>query len=159
LARRFTLWLAPIALYRVVKYRRNYDGASLVLYMTSVLFFAPLFLSADPMIAVSSWAAAHGLQYLVFLVFHAGSRTRPTLAGLLPIASPIAVGYVGYLLWNTYPQWANEPLARIGAATVVAINLAHYWVDMFLWHLPERRRWLTEHHAFLVGSPKPMPAE
>jgi hypothetical protein len=63
-------------------------------------------------------------------------------------------------LWNTYPQWGNETLARLGAAAVVAINLAHYWVDMFLWRfqIPERRRWLTEHYSFLVGSPKPAPA-
>jgi hypothetical protein len=153
--------LAPLALYHAVKHRSNYDAPSLVLYLTSVLFFAPLFLTADPLIAVSSWAVAHGLQYLVFLVYHAGSRTRTTLAGLIPIASLTLVVYVGYLLWNTYPQWGNETLARIGAAAVIAINLAHYWVDMFLWRFQtqERRRWLMEHYAFLAGSPKSVPAE
>jgi hypothetical protein len=67
-----------------------------VLYLASVMFFVPLFLTADPLIAVSSWAVAHGLQYLVFLVFHAGSRTRMALVGLIPLGSLIVVAYIGY---------------------------------------------------------------
>jgi hypothetical protein len=145
--------LVPVALYHVLRARENYDIPSLALYLVSVLFFVPLFLTADPLIAVSSWATAHGLQYLVFLVFHAGSRTRATFTGILPVVTLVVVAYVGYLLWNTYPSWAPEWLARVGAATVLAINLAHYWVDMFLWRFqtPERRKWLTEHYAFLVA--------
>ena len=75
--------LVPLAVYHAFKERSNYDAASLVLYLTSVMFFAPLFLTADPLIAVSSWAVAHGLQYLIFLTVHAGSRTRATLTGLI----------------------------------------------------------------------------
>jgi hypothetical protein len=153
--------LIPLAVYHAFKERSNYDAPSLVLYLTSVMFFVPLFLTADPLIAVSSWAAAHGLQYLIFLAVHAGSRTRATIAGLIPVATLIVVAYVGYLLWNTYPQWGNEALARIGAAAVVAINLAHYWVDMFLWKFqtPERRKWLLEHYAFLAtGARRPASA-
>jgi hypothetical protein len=149
--------LVPVAVYHAFKERRKYDAPSLVLYLTSVIFFAPLFLTADPLIAVSSWAVAHGLQYLIFLAVHAGSRTRATLTGLIPIATLIVVAYVGYLLWNTYPEWGNETLVRIGAAAVVAINLAHYWVDMFLWKFqtPERRKWLLAHYAFLATGRRP----
>jgi hypothetical protein len=149
--------LVPLAVYHTFKERSSYDAPSLVLYLASVMFFAPLFLTADPLIAVSSWAVAHGLQYLIFLAVHAGSRTRATLTGLIPVATLIVVAYVGYLLWNTYPQWGNETLARIGAAAVVAINLAHYWVDMFLWkfHTPERRKWLLAHYVFLATGRRP----
>jgi hypothetical protein len=103
---------------------------------------------------------AHGLQYLIFLAVHAGSRTRATLAGLIPVATLIVVVYLGYLLWNTYPQWENETLARIGAAAVVAVNLAHYWVDMFLWKFqtPERRKWLLTHYPFLATGRRPVSA-
>ena len=152
--------LVPLAVYHAFKERSNYDAPSLMLYLTSVMFFVPLFLTADPLIAVSSWAVAHGLQYLIFLAVHAGSRTRATIAGLMPVATLIVVVYVGYLLWNTYPQWGNETLARIGAAAVVAINLAHYWVDMFLWKFqtPERRKWLFAHYAFLATARRPASA-
>jgi hypothetical protein len=152
--------LTPIAVYHAFKKRSHYDSPSLVLYLTSVLFFAPLFLSADPLIAISSWTVAHGLQYLIFLAVHAGSRTRATLAGLIPVVTLIVVACVGYLLWNTYPQWGNETLARVGAAAVVAINLAHYWVDMFLWKFqtPERRKWLLTHYAFLASGARPVSA-
>jgi hypothetical protein len=79
---------------------------------------------------------------------------------LIPVATLIVVAYIGYLLWNTYPQWGNETLARIAAAAVVAINLAHYWVDMFLWKFqtPERRKWLLAHYVFLAPGRRPASA-
>src|SRR5262249_42933025 len=124
--------------------------------LTSVLFFVPLFVTADPLIAVSSWAVAHGLQYLVFLAFHAGGKTRPSVGGMLPMAILFAAAGAGYVLWDMHPAWGPH-LARLGASAVLAINLAHYWVDMFLWRFrtPERRQWLAEGYPFLGGRPAP----
>jgi len=147
--------LIPIALVHTWRNRQRYDPPSLALYLTSVLFFVPLFVTADPLIAVSSWAVAHGLQYLVFLAFHAGGRTRPSVGGMVPIATLLVAAGAGYMLWNMHPAWGPQ-LARIGASTVLAINLAHYWVDMFLWRFrtPERRRWLADGFPFLAGAPR-----
>jgi len=156
------LWYAGAAIYvalvvttagYVVMHRHQYDSVTLPLYLASVFFFVPMFITNDPLIAISSWAVAHGLQYLVFLAFHAGVRVRPSLSGVLPPIVLIAIAYVGYLLWNTYPFW-GEQLARIGFAAVLAINLAHYWVDMFMWRFrtPERRKWLAEAYPFLAGA-------
>jgi hypothetical protein len=155
------LWYAGAAIYIAVIpaaliylwiNRARYDAPTLALYVTSIGFFVPMFLATDPLIAVSSWATAHGLQYLVFLTFHAGSQTRPSLGGIIPPIALIAMAGTGYLLWNTHPQW-NEQLARIGFAAVLSINLAHYWVDMFMWRFrtPERRKWLAESYPFLAG--------
>jgi hypothetical protein len=51
-------------------------------------------------------------------------------------------------------------VARVAIATVAALTLAHYWVDMFLWRFrtPERRKWLAENYPFLVGGPSAVPA-
>ena len=100
--------LVPTALTYAIVNRAQFDVGSFLLYLTSVLFFAPLFLASDPMIAVASWAVAHGLQYLVFLAFHAGGLTRPTLRGILPPVALIAAAGAGYLLWNTYPSWGGS---------------------------------------------------
>lgn len=151
--------LAPAALVHVWRNRADYDPATLLLYLASVLFFAPLFLTADPLIAISTWAVAHGLQYLVFLAFHAGAKTRPSIGGIVPPLALIAAATAGYLLWNTYPQWGDQ-LARIGFAALLAINLAHYWIDMFMWRFrtPERRKWLAESYPFLAGPAAGRPA-
>jgi hypothetical protein len=75
----------------------------------------------------------------------------------VPGAVLLAAATAGYFLWNTYPSWSPSWLARVGGAAVVAITLAHYWVDMFLWRFqtPERRAWLYRHYSFLAGGPPP----
>lgn len=147
--------LIPIVLHRLWTARRNYDVPSALLYLSGVLFFLTLFLTSNPALAVGAWATAHGLQYQLFLIFHAKSRVRATAAGLLPPLVLLIAATAGYFLWNTYPSWSPLWLARVGAAAVVAINLAHYWVDMFLWRFqtPERRAWLREHYSFLGAAP------
>jgi hypothetical protein len=154
--------IVPITLAYIWLNWNQYDAATLLLYLAGVLFFVPMFLTADSLIAISSWAVAHGLQYLVFLAFHAGAKTRPSLSGILPPVILIAMAGAGYLIWNTYPSW-GEQLAKVGFAAVLAINLAHYWVDMFMWRFrtPERRKWLAESYPFLTGptapaAPKPV---
>src|SRR5262245_3175827 len=156
--------LIPLVLVRIWQKRQNYDATSLALYLASVLFFLPLFITVDPLIAVASWAMAHGLQYLVFLAFHAGNRLRANLFGVLPtVLLTIAAG-AGYLIWTQSADiqiqgWGGPMVARIAIATVAALTLAHYWVDMFLWRFrtPERRKWLAENYPFLVGAPSAAP--
>lgn len=147
--------LIPVVLHHVWKKRNNYDFASLVLYLSSVLFFLSLFVTSNPVLAVATWATAHGCQYELFIVFHAKSRIRATLAGLAPAAVLLVVVIAGRFLWTTYPEWSPSWLAHVAGAAVVAITLAHYWVDMFLWRFqtPERRAWLYRHYSFLAGAP------
>jgi hypothetical protein len=147
--------LIPIVFYHIWNSRENYDLPSAFLYLSGVLFFLSLFLTTNPVLAVGAWSMAHGLQYQLFLIFHAKSRMRTTVAGLLPGVVLILAATAGYLLWTTYPSWSPLWLARTGGAAVVGINLAHYWVDMFLWRFqtPERRAWLREHYSFLGGVP------
>jgi hypothetical protein len=148
--------LIPVVLHHVWKERRAYDLPSLVLYLSSVLFFLSLFVTANPMFS-GNWAIAHGAQYELFVVFHAKSRMRATLAGLIPGVVLLVVAVAGKFLWTTYPSWSPSWLAHAGGAAVIAITLAHYWVDMFLWRFqtPERRAWLYRHYSFLAGSTAP----
>jgi hypothetical protein len=161
--------LIPVVLGRVWLHREKYDLPCLLLYLASVAFFLPLFLTGDPLIAVGSWTTAHGLQYLVFLSSHAMRQSRPALSGLVPIAVFLAAAGTGYAIWMGAAQaqiegWVGPVFMRAAAGTVLALTLAHYWVDMFLWRFrtQERRQWLTEGYPFLVSPAaadrRPIPA-
>lgn len=149
--------LVPIAGVGLWLRRNEYDLASLTSYLASVGFFLPLYLSRDPLIAVASWTTAHGLQYLVFLGSHAAGRARWTLVGLLPIVLFLCCAGAGYGIWTAsagFRSLESPFVAKLAIATTIALTLAHYWVDMFIWRFSslERRRWLTSSYAFLGQS-------
>jgi hypothetical protein len=151
--------LIPLVLARIWSRRSQYDLCSLVLYLASVFFFLPLFITSDPLIAVTSWTTAHGLQYLVFLGFHAGRTARKGLFGWVSVAILLGAGGAGYIIWQAAATaqidgWIGPGFMRAAAAVVLALTLAHYWVDMFLWRFrnAERRRWLTDGYPFLVRT-------
>lgn len=92
-------FLIPIVLYHIWKTRAGYDAVSALLYLCSVLFFLTLFIVPNSPLAIGAWATAHGLQYQLFLAFHAKSRMR-TAAGLWPGAALLLTAVAGYFLWT-----------------------------------------------------------
>lgn len=166
-------WYAGAAIYAILvpvvavgcwQRRRDYDLPSLLTYLASVLFFLPMYVAANSVLAMQSWAIAHGLQYLVFLGYHASGRTRWALLGLLPLALFAGCAGAGYVVWNeaaVVQSWSSPLLAKGAVATLTAITLAHYWVDMFVWRFrsSERRRWLAASYPFLAAAaPAVVPA-
>jgi hypothetical protein len=64
-----------VMLRNLVAHRSRYTPLNATLYMLTVAFFGPMYLSTDPVFAFTSYAVAHGLQYLGFLGYHAAGRT------------------------------------------------------------------------------------
>ncbi|HZY51754.1 MAG TPA: hypothetical protein VFE73_00865 [Reyranella sp.] len=161
------LWLVGAALYivlipavavHVIRRRRSFPFWLLANYLACVFFFLPIYLSTDPIFLVTSWTVAHGIQYLAILAFHAGEAGRlqrgaRALGPLLAFGVSLAIG-VG--LWLAADREAQDPsstLAKLLLATTIALTLAHYWIDQFLWRLrsPTRRAWLARSFSFLSG--------
>jgi hypothetical protein len=107
---------------------------------------------------------SHGLQYLVMLAFHAGGAVqgeqgermlRPAVT--FGVSLPTGVG-----LWLAADRRAgvtDETMAKALFAVIMALTLAHYRIDAFLWRFrtPARRAWLVRSYPFLGGSAGPAP--
>ncbi len=117
------------------------------------VFLLPIFLTNNALFSFAAWTVAHGLQYVVFLAFHAGAKPRPVISLAFLLTTVVA----GYAIWQFcgHIQNGSDVFAiKVAVATITAITLVHYWVDQFLWRFnsPERRKWLATSYPFLVQS-------
>jgi hypothetical protein len=145
--------LVPLTLWYVWTHRAAYDVWTALTYLASVFFFLPIFLTKNALFSFAAWTVAHGLQYVVFLAFHAGAKPRPVISLAFLLATVVA----GYVIWQFcgHIQNGSDLFAiKAAVATITAITLVHYWVDQFLWRFnsPERRKWLATNYPFLVQS-------
>jgi hypothetical protein len=163
------LWYLGIALYAVVvplsvlhlvRNRHGHGWWSAVIYLGCVGFFLPTYLSDNALFLVTSWTVAHGVQYLVMLAFHAygASRRREGARALMPglaFGLSLAGGVGLWLAADRLAPTADSPVAKLVIATTIALTLAHYWIDQFLWRLgnPARRAWLGRSFPFLSPCP------
>lgn len=149
--------LVAAAAYHAVINLRQWPRYAL-LYFVSVAFFLPIYLSNDILIAFVSYAVAHGLQYLVFLGFHAGGRSVSRATLILATAALLVAIASGYAIWNHIGSvvalaWDKEQTVRIVAGMLWGLTIAHFWFDQSLWKLrvPSRRDWMRERYAFLFS--------
>jgi hypothetical protein len=145
--------LVPTSLYYAYRYRSKFEPYTLATYLASVFFYLPIFVSTNPLFTLTVWTVAHGLQYIVFLGFHAAGKPKPVPSVVFLAVSVLA----GYLIWKLCGrmQAGNDADAtKIAVATLSALTLVHYWVDQFLWkfNTPARRVWLAQHYSFLVPA-------
>ena len=75
----------------LVRYLRSYTPLSATIYLCAVSFFLPMYF--EPGFTLPHYAAGHGLQYMVFLAFHAVAmsnlgkpRTSEETASRIPVA-------------------------------------------------------------------------
>ncbi|MEQ8665914.1 MAG: hypothetical protein RIC16_09325 [Rhodospirillales bacterium] len=85
------------ALIYMARYRRTYTRRTALTYFCSVAFFAPLHFYPDGLHA--SFPAGHGLQYMIFLAYHAMARmhARPPDNG--DSAAEMPVGVRRHVIW------------------------------------------------------------
>src|SRR5690349_5878817 len=111
----------------------------------------------DPLLS-QLWLVGAAL-YIVLIpavavhVIRRRQRGARALGPLLAFGVSLAIG-VG--LWLAADREAQDPsstLAKLLLATTIALTLAHYWIDQFLWRLrsPTRRAWLARSFSFLSG--------
>lgn len=149
--------LIPLSLYYLVTNWRRHEPFALVIFLGCVFFFLPTYLSADPLLVLVAWAVAHGLQYVLILGLHAAGRAtgqpeRGIALGPLLLFTLVVIG--GVLLWRYSGRLqldGDDTQVRLAVSAIVAITLAHYWIERYLWKFssPERRAWLEQSFRFL----------
>ena len=174
--------ISVVVAMHVVSNRRRYQMASLATYLISVYFFAPV-MASPWFLAAATYA--HGMQYLVFLGYHAAgdarlkaeaNRTGGTSAAVRPFAPfarmAVLVPFLILVTWTfaghvfgrtVHTQDLGLAVSPTGGlilyltAIFNAATLSHYWIDQHLWRFtsPERREWLLTYFPFLGGLERP----
>lgn len=148
--------LIPLVIWRLLTRWRSYEPLSLAVLLGCIFFFLPTYLSADPVVALVSWAVAHGLQYVLILGFHAAGRStaRRGLLSLWPLLLFTLVVIGGVVVWRIsgrIQMGEDDTAIRLAVSVIVSLTFAHYWVEQYLWKFssPERRAWLEQSFRFL----------
>ena len=144
-----------------------------LMFASLVLFFTPLFLSDGVDTAFLSYAIAHGLQYLVFILVIANKSRKANNplaeSGLFTRFMPVLLVVVGLGVVFSLPRHlsgtATDPslklLIDILAGGVLGATIAHFILDARVWKLsrPEARAYITQKFDFVFAQPKRSAAE
>ncbi|HKD96302.1 MAG TPA: hypothetical protein VKB69_01750 [Micromonosporaceae bacterium] len=134
--------------------------AFVLVYVLSLLFFAPVFLFTSPYAAVAGLTLAHGFQYLLIvgLVADARSVTRSplTVAGrrVISLLVLVNVALIGGLALNAASHLhSGGPAARAVYGAYLGIVMAHFVIDAGLWRLRDEfpRTFLRDSLPYLLA--------
>jgi hypothetical protein len=114
-----------------------------------MLFYFPLFLFEDTLSAVSTYAIAHGLQYLVFMGYVA---RVPAASGTRRIAALVSFALLGgsVLVALQHPGYFGDYRQAVYGA-YLGLVMWHFLLDAGMWRLSEpfQRKYMAERFVFL----------
>ncbi|TCJ30026.1 hypothetical protein [Nocardioides jejuensis] len=121
--------------------------AFLVVYLTSLLFFAPVFLFDSPYAAVAGITIAHGLQYLLLMGLLAaapnetGARSVVGVLVLVNVAVVVGLGLSQASHFHEAHGWT-----RAFYGIYLGLVMSHFVIDAGLWRLRDEfpRAFLTQ---------------
>lgn len=139
---------AIVAVTKVPALRTN--RLRLAAFAFGTLFFVPTFLFRDQLSAISSYAIAHGLQYIVFMGYVAAGR-RPMLPSLVML---LGLGTLGAVLLNgavVAPDIKDFPYGFAVYGAFLGVVMSHFVLDAGIWRLrePFQRTYMRGRFAFV----------
>jgi hypothetical protein len=130
------------------------EPAFVVIYTSSLLFFVPVFLFRSPFAAASSFAIAHGYQYLLIMTLVAGAdhaaRQRLRALGALVVIAVLG----GWLLYHGQTVRTVDAVGRAIFGAYLGFVMAHFVLDADLWRLRSefQRRFLGDRLPYLLKA-------
>jgi hypothetical protein len=131
-----------------------------LVYLSSLLFFLPVFVFGSPYAAVAGLVVAHGGQYLVIVGFIAGAD-RADRPRALNLALLLNVALIGGLALNAASHLHGAELAgRAVYGAYLGAVMAHFVIDAGLWRLRDEfpREFLRSALPYLLGAQQPSTA-
>jgi len=123
-------------------------------YLTSLLFFLPVFLFSSPYAAVAGLTAAHGYQYLLIVGMVAGGGRGPRQVRLVSLAVLVNIALLLGLALNlaSHLHTGASPARAVYGAYLGAV-MTHFVVDGGLWRLRDEfpRRFLGARLPYLLA--------
>ncbi|MCA1578844.1 MAG: hypothetical protein LC794_15950 [Acidobacteria bacterium] len=161
------LGFAGLLIFSVVVYARGFKDTTLfktLFFFTAVLFFLPVFVSTNNNIAFLSYAIAHGLQYIIFMMVV--SSTAPTAAPTraFPYKSfatfLVFVLIAGFAFWRVGDlreiafvknAWPYARAADFLFGAVLGATMSHFVIDADAWRLrlERQRAYMTKRFYFV----------
>lgn len=162
--------LIPVVFWYLLINSHKFNYRHCLLLLISIFFFLPLYLSDNPSYSLASYTTAHGLQYLLFLLFHSLANTNSKLVFLnsstnsysskvflfpfvvMPIVLLITCVFLAIELWGFLASVqvngitdvvtiiTKELSMKIAYGLILGITMAHYWVDQKLWKFSTKER-------------------
>jgi hypothetical protein len=160
--------LIGVFIFGIIVFFQNSKQSSILrglFFFTLLAFFVPLYLSNNVLISFSSYAIAHGLQYLVFMaVVSLNSSETPTVTpwrGLLKMAClTLIFGFICYRLADLRGvEFINSHVAAgklldFMVGVVFGGTLAHFVIDAGAWRLrkADSREFMVKRFGFLFDQ-------
>lgn len=120
----------------------------LAFFLFGTVFFLPIYLFDDPIAAITGYAIAHGLQYVVFMAFVGIDKRHP-------IPSLIVLAGIG-AIYGALALWLLDNAAVYGNGlfgAFVGLVMVHFVLDGGIWRLrePFQRGYMREKFSFVFG--------
>jgi hypothetical protein len=128
-----------------------------VVFLTSLAFFAPVFLFHSSYAAVAGLTIAHGLQYLVLVGLMSGGGT-PGTGRVVGVATFVAIALLGGIALSTASHLHGGPaVERAVFGLYLGLVMTHFVVDAGLWRLrrPFPRALVSSRLPYLVAAATP----
>jgi hypothetical protein len=134
-----------------------------VVSLTSLCFFAPVFLFHSAYAAVAGMTIAHGLQYLVLvgMMSAGGGRGGRGADRVVGVAAFVTIALIGGLALSVASHLHGGPAAeRVLFGLYLGLVMTHFVVDAGLWRLrqPFPRALLASRLPYLVPPRAPLPS-
>jgi len=151
--------IAMGALALLIKaWRQQFFMHGLALFL-SVTFLFAMYLSRNSIVGYLSFATAHGLQYMIILFWHSlgsptAKRVRSPLTKYFGATTALLIlAVIGHYIWLYSPAISSDSFPLIGAAFILSLTLAHFWIDQYLWRMrdKERAQWLKARYSFIFA--------
>ncbi|MBO2451551.1 hypothetical protein J4573_30975 [Actinomadura barringtoniae] len=141
-----------LGLYALVRRQRRPAGF-MVVYLTSLLFFTPVFVFTSPYAAVAGLTVAHGYQYLLIVGLVSGAP-RPGRTPAIGLAVMAAIAIAGGVALNyaSHLHGASSALERALYGAYLGAVMAHFVIDAGLWRMRDEfpRRFLNASVPYLL---------
>jgi len=121
-----------IALAKGPQLRTN--GLRLAFFTYGTLFFLPTYIFPDATSAITGFALAHGLQYLVFMGVVSGRSKNPLISSALFLGIALT-GYFFLSRGLAIHELANLPYAGILYGAALGVVMTHFVMDADIWRL------------------------
>ena len=147
------------------KFYRDTTPFKTIFFFTAIFFFLPVFISTDNNIAFTSYAMAHGVQYVVFMLVisatavEGASRAIPykSLAKFL-----VFLLVLGFMFWRVGDLKEMEIVKQVSSYTtaagflfgaVLGATASHFIVDADAWRLSvaNQRAFMTKRFYFVFN--------
>ncbi|ARV58480.1 hypothetical protein BZZ01_07345 [Nostocales cyanobacterium HT-58-2] len=138
------LMALALSVYTFSMRRTDFTVTKSIFFFLLVFFFVPAYFPGDTLITFSTYATAHGIQYIVFMAVIAGGKSL-----LKPFCLLLLYLGLGGFLIARLPEYTN-----FFAGGLVGLTMGHFVVDAHAWKLSQvnQRRFILRKFAFVFSK-------